>query len=148
MQENDLNLLYQETILDHYKNPRGKKAVAECDHCKNGFNPLCGDKVEVALKLGSGTVEDATVNSTGCAISVASGSMMAELIPGKKIEEVEELAQAFFDMMQGKDFPEELDYGDLDTLEGVRKFHSRVKCATLAWKTLQEIINEWKEKNS
>ncbi len=150
MEKDDLEILYQETILDHFKNPRGMK---KCEHCtaeKQGYNPLCGDKVDMSVRINEdNTIEDMQVLSQGCAISVASGSMLAELLPGKNITEVREISDAFFEMMQGKPMPDEIDYGDLDTLEGVNKFHSRVKCALLAWKTLKEILIDWeKEKAS
>ena len=150
MERDDLEILYQETILDHYKNPRGMKECEQCTIEKKGYNPLCGDKVDVAVKISDDDIiEDIQVLSQGCAISIASGSMLAELLPGKNLEEVRRITEAFFEMMQGKPMPEEIDYGDLDTLEGVNKFHSRVKCALLAWKTLKELLIDWeKEKKS
>jgi len=143
---NDLDLLYQDTILDHYKNPRGLKELDSFDCENKGYNPICGDKVTIKAKFNDGHIEDLTVNSSGCAISVASGSMLAELLPGKSLEEVRKISDAFRDMMLGKEMPEDIDYGDLDALEGVKKYHIRIKCALLAWATLQDLIKSWREK--
>ena len=142
----NLDELYQDTILDHYKNPRGSKELEYFDCENNGFNPICGDKVTIKAKFNNENIEDLTVNSSGCAISVASGSMLAELLPSKSIVEVRKISDGFRDMMQGKDMPEDIDYGDLDTLEGVQKYQVRIKCALLAWVTLQDLIKTWQEK--
>lgn len=148
MRPDELSDLYHDTILDHYKNPRGLKTLDSCDLENQGYNPICGDKVVVKAKFEDDRIKDISVESQGCAISVASGSMMAELLPGKSIEEVRRISEAFREMMNGKDMPEDIDYGDLDALEGVRKFHVRIKCALLAWATLRELINAWQEKNA
>lgn len=145
LRTDDLDDLYQDTILDHYKNPRGLIELDSFD-CENiGFNPICGDKVTIRTKFNDGYIEDIAVNSSGCAISVASGSMLAELLPGKSLEEVEKISTAFREMMHGKEMPEDIDYGDLDALEGVQKYHIRIKCALLAWVTLQDLIKSWRE---
>ena len=144
----NLNALYQDTILDHYKNPRGLKELDSFDCENKGFNPICGDKVTIKAKFNNEYLEDLTVNSSGCAISVASGSMLAELLPGKSLEEVKKISEAFRELMQGKEMPEDIDYGDLDTLEGVQKYHVRIKCALLAWVTLKDLIKSWQEKIS
>lgn len=147
MHSDDLSDLYQDTILDHYKNPRGCITLDSCDLENQGYNPVCGDKVVVKAKFENDRIKDISVESQGCAISVASGSMLAELLPGKSIEEVRGISEAFREMMHGKEMPEDIDYGDLDALEGVRKFHVRIKCALLVWATLRELINAWQEES-
>ncbi len=142
-----LDELYQDTILDHYKNPRGNHTVDRIDSEKNGYNPVCGDKVRIQVHFNNNSIEDISVESCGCAISVASGSMLAELLPGKNLEEVQKIAESFQDMMRGKKIPEDIDFGDLDVLEGVSKYHSRVKCALLAWVTLHDLIKSWQLQN-
>lgn len=142
MSNDGLEDLYRETILDHYTNPRGKRILETYDFVNHGHNSLCGDKVTVKVKLAGDSIEDMEVNSKGCAISVASGSIMAELLPGKSIEEIRKIDCAFHDMLQGKGIPHEIDFGELDVLEGVSKYHARVKCALLPWTVLEEIINK------
>ena len=143
MSNDELDALYQDTILDHYKNPRGKHDVMRVDFEKYGYNPICGDKVLIRAQFNNNSIEDVSVESSGCAISVASGSMLAELLPGKNIEEVLEIAESFREMMLGKGIPEDVDFGDLDVLEGVSQYHSRVKCALLSWVTLKDLIGAW-----
>ena len=145
MNKNDLDLMYRDVILDHYKNPRGKKDLEKADAEKIGHNVVCGDRVSILVRFTGSGVEDVAVNSEGCAISVASGSMLAELLPGKSFEEIEEIAGVFKDMMSGKEIPGDIDMGDLDALEGVQKFPIRIKCAMLAWETLQGLLRKWKE---
>jgi len=148
MDLNELNELYQDTLLDHYKNPRGRKTIERCDVQKQGFNPLCGDRVTMCAAFKNDTLTDISVESKGCAISVASGSMLAELLPGKTIEEIERIAEAFREMMHGKEVPDDIDFGELDALEGVRKYSSRVKCAMLPWVTLKDMIRLWKQNSA
>jgi nitrogen fixation NifU-like protein len=143
MSNDGLDALYQDTILDHYKNPRGKHDVSRVDLEKYGYNPICGDKVLIRVQFNNDSIEDVSVESSGCAISVASGSMLAELLPGKNIEEVLGIAESFREMMLGNGIPEDVDFGDLDVLEGVSKYHSRVKCALLSWVTLKDLIGAW-----
>lgn len=145
MEHVELDDLYRDTILDHFKNPRGRKELDRVDAEHKGYNPICGDEVTIQAKFGNGYLEDIAVNSQGCAISVASGSMLAELLPGKSLKEVQQIAEAFREMMHGKELPDDIDFGDLDTLEGVKKYHSRIKCALIAWITLNDLIKDWKE---
>ena len=139
----DLDALYRDVVLDHYRSPRGKKELSDPDLENEGMNPVCGDEVKVALKLKDGHVTDVAVNSRGCAISVASGSMLAELLVGKSTSQIEELFQAFRDMLHGKGVTEEPDLGDLEALEGVMRLPVRVKCALLAWTTLRDAVEAW-----
>jgi nitrogen fixation NifU-like protein len=136
----ELETLYRDVILEHFRNPRGRKALA-APTCRNeGFNPVCGDQVRLALKIESGKVAGVEVDGRGCAISVASGSMMSELLAGKTEGEARRLVEVFKGMMHGQGIPAGADVGDLDALEGVKKFPVRIKCALLAWTTLEDAL--------
>lgn len=136
----ELDALYRDTVLDHYRSPRGRKPLDRIDLTREGQNPVCGDKITLSVKLDGDTIDDVEVHCKGCAISVASSSMLAELIPGRSREEAVRLAEAFKKMMHGHPPPENLDMGDLDALEGVKKFPVRVKCALLAWMTILDAL--------
>jgi len=131
-----LDDLYRETILDHYGHPRNKGALEPADVTREGVNPLCGDEIRVAVRVRDGIVEDVRFDGKGCSISQASASMMTEMVKGKRVEEVAGLIDAFKRMMHGGEMPPE-GLGDLEALQGVRKFPVRVKCATLVWVTLE-----------
>ncbi len=139
-QEAQLDDLYREVILDHYRNPRHRGSLSVPTVSREGYNPLCGDEITLELAVNGGVVQDVAVRGGGCSISQASASMMAEAIVGKRLQDVEALFKHFTAMMQGSDevAPESL--GDLEALSGVRKFPVRVKCATLAWHTLREAL--------
>ena len=136
--ELELDELYRELILDHYKNPRNRAALDHADVIAEGYNPVCGDEVEMQLAFDGPTLTGIGIKGRGCSISQASGSMMTELVKGKSAEEIRHLAGEFQRMMTepGGSVPEEL--GDLEALQGVAKFAVRVKCATLAWHTLED----------
>ena len=140
--EPELDELYRELILDHYRSPRNRRKLAHPTAESEGYNPLCGDEIEVALEIEAGRVKDAAFNGRGCSISQASGSMMTEALKGRTIDEVRELTGAFTKMMTdpGEEPPEVL--GDLEAFQGVAKFAVRVKCATLAWRTLEDALKE------
>ena len=135
-----LDEIYRDVVLDHYRSPRGRKQLEAPDACAEGKNPLCGDEVEIELIWDGDTIRDVAVRGHGCSISVASGSMLAELLPGKTRQEAEELMAAFKSMMHGESLPDGVDIGDLDALEGVSKFPVRIKCALLAWTTLRDAL--------
>lgn len=144
--------LYREVILDHYRRPRGREPI-QCPDVENeGLNPVCGDEVKLALKFDGDTVTDVSVSGRGCAISTAAGSMLAEVLPGKSRQQVEELMRTVKCMMHGEvDIDElagKLDVGDLDALAGVRQFPVRVKCALLAWVTLAEALKSWENRGA
>jgi nitrogen fixation NifU-like protein len=141
-QRDDVQLgdLYRETVLDHFRSPRGRKTLNHVDCSREGHNPVCGDRMTVSVELDGDKIRDVSVDSKGCAISVASGSMLAELVPGLSCAQARELAAAFRGMMHGKPAPKDLDIGDLDALEGIRNFPVRVKCALLAWVTLDDAL--------
>jgi nitrogen fixation NifU-like protein len=135
--QDKLDNLYRDIIMDHYRYPRGKKGIEHPDLVNLGHNPSCGDEIKVALKIDHGRVENISVDCMGCAISVASGSMLAEVIKGKTIEEVKKAVRS---ILRGEKPPENIDLGDLEALRGVRKFPVRIKCALLSWTTVADAI--------
>ena len=142
----DLRELYQETVLDHNSRPRNFKVIDDADRTIDGFNPLCGDKVTLYLKVENGTVVDVGFQGSGCAISRASASMLTQSIKGQSVAHAHETFDAFHVMLTepGAD----LDYdtlGDLETLSGVIEFPTRIKCAILAWHTLRAALDKTSE---
>jgi len=140
----DLKALYQEVIIDHNRHPRNCHKLADADRMADGFNPLCGDRLTVYLKLQDGVIADAAFEGEGCAISVASASLMTEHLKGKTASE----AQAIFDRFRALVMGEEEAGTGLDklvVLAGVKEFPARVKCATLAWHTLTAALKDRRE---
>ena len=147
-----LDDLYKEIILDHYRSPRNQGELEPPAHRCEGFNPLCGDEVIVFVSLINQKIAEIKIGGQGCSISQASASMMTEIIKGKSISEAEEIIHAFKEMMDiyeselsGKETDgtsSSIDLGDLEALQGVVKYPVRIKCATLAWNTLTQSINE------
>ena len=136
----DLQDLYQEVILDHNRRPRNFRTI-ETGRRAEGFNPLCGDRLTVYLKVDEGRIVDASFQGSGCAISKASASLMTESVKGKTVAEAEGLFERFHQMItRPPDEPVE-DLGKLSVFAGVRQFPVRVKCASLAWHTLHSAIN-------
>lgn len=130
--------LYQEVILDHNKSPRNRGGLEGATHSAQGHNPFCGDEVTVFLRVENGTVRDIKFEGMGCAISMASASLMTESIKGLRVEEVEGLIGKFRDALtKDESDMDELaeDRPQLKALEGVKEFPVRVKCATLSWHT-------------
>ena len=146
----DLKELYQEIILDHGKNPRNKKKCNNFNRDAEGYNPLCGDKVHVFLKINSNKkVEDISFEGEGCAISMASASIMTETIKGKDFNIAKKIILEFLNMIKegSKMRINSLDNDQNTTmmsLSGVKQFPMRVKCATLAWHTLMSAADEKK----
>jgi len=149
--------LYREIILDHYRSPRNRGELESPPATKSeGFNPLCGDEVVLYLLVEDGKVADVKIGGQGCSISQASTSMMSAAVKGKTVDEARKLISAFKALMSihesklegesdGTDLQDELDgvrLGDLEALQGVVKFPVRIKCATLAWNTLQQGLDE------
>jgi nitrogen fixation NifU-like protein len=149
--------LYREIILDHYRNPRNRGELpVPPAHRAEGFNPLCGDEVQVYLDVEDGTVSDVRVSGQGCSISQSSASMMSQAVKGKSIDDARQLVRAFKAMMSiheheldgdddetdGDGSLGEVKLGDLEALRGVVKFPVRIKCATLAWNTLTQGLDE------
>jgi nitrogen fixation NifU-like protein len=135
----DLHDLYQETILDHSKRPRNKAAVAGATHNADGYNPLCGDRLSLQLKVENGHITGVGFQGSGCAISTASASLMTEAMKGKTPEEAENTFQKFHALLT-EDRPAATDLGKLAVFSGVREYPMRVKCATLAWHTLRAAL--------
>jgi nitrogen fixation NifU-like protein len=134
-----LDELYQEVILDHNRRPRNFRAI-EGGHKAEGFNPLCGDQITVYVRVNDGVITDVSFQGSGCAISKASASMMTESVKGKTVVEATALFSRFHKMITAPpDAPPE-QLGKLTALSGVRQFPIRVKCASLAWHTLQAAI--------
>jgi nitrogen fixation NifU-like protein len=140
--EPEFDELYRELILDHYRSPRHHDPLGKPDVVAEGYNPLCGDEVELRLNFENGTVSDISVSGRGCSISQASGSMLTDVVIGKPVDEAKHLIELVQEMLTdaGKEPPEEL--GDLEALQGVAKFPVRVKCATLAWHTLADGLEQ------
>ncbi|HEV7699694.1 MAG TPA: SUF system NifU family Fe-S cluster assembly protein [Pyrinomonadaceae bacterium] len=138
----DLNELYQETILEHNKNPRNFREIEDADQTADGNNPLCGDALRVYVKLDGDTVTDVAFKGSGCAISKASASMMTQAVKGRSREEAEELFNEFHGMVTGGIDPEaeETHLGRLTIFSGVLEFPARVKCASLSWHTLNAAL--------
>ncbi|MEN9595958.1 MAG: hypothetical protein RL236_392 [Pseudomonadota bacterium] len=137
----DLRDLYQEVIFDHNRNPRNFHVMENYDRMVEGFNPLCGDRITLFLKLDDDLITDASFQGSGCAISTASVSLMTEIVKGKTEAEAETLFKTFHEMTTGKD--ENINFeavGKLAVLAGVREYPARVKCATLAWHTLDAAL--------
>jgi nitrogen fixation NifU-like protein len=135
----DLRDLYQEVILDHNKRPRNFGAIEGGSHAA-GHNPMCGDRVNVYVRVEDGKVAEARFNGNGCAISKASASLMTEAVTGHTTEEVHSLFSLFQEMVTGKVEPDEEAIGKLVVLAGVSEYPSRVKCAMLAWHALEAAI--------
>ena len=136
--EPELDELYRELILDHYRNPRNRVPLESPAVVAEGYNPLCGDEVELRLNIEGDVISDVSFTGRGCSISQASGSMMTEAIKGKTVAQARALAALFTRMMTDPEFVPEEDVGDLEALQGVAKYPVRVKCATLAWHALQD----------
>jgi len=134
----ELNDLYQQVILDHNKRPRNYKKLENATNESEGFNPLCGDRIHIYVQLDGDTVQDISFEGSGCAISKASASMLTETVKGKSRSEIQELFEKVHNMLTAP-LQVEVDtngLGKLAVFSGVREFPVRVKCATLAWHTL------------
>ena len=142
MRFEDLDDLYHETILEHRRHPRNSDKLEDPDITADGVNPFCGDEIHIQIALDSeGRVSRVGLQGDGCAINQATGSMLSDAIQGKTLDEVEGLARAFNDLMTGG--PQSDGLGELTSLEGVRQFPVRIKCALLAWSTLDEGIEDY-----
>jgi len=137
----ELQDLYQEIILDHYKRPRNFCALDCPNHQAEGRNPLCGDHVKVYLRIADGRVEEISFQGGGCAICTASCSLMTEAVRGKTVAEAAELFEGFHHMLTGVADEAGVELGKLRAFEGVREYPVRVKCATLAWHTLKAAMD-------
>jgi nitrogen fixation protein NifU and related proteins len=136
----DLRDLYQQVILDHNRKPRNFRTIADANRTAEGYNPLCGDRITVQITVEDGIVKDAAFQGTGCAISKAAASMMTANVIGKPETEVDALFHRVHVMLTGENGAA-ADLGKLAVFAGVREFPSRIKCATLAWHTLQAALH-------
>jgi nitrogen fixation NifU-like protein len=143
MPVSDLRELYQEVILDHNRRPRNFRAIEDANRHAEGYNPLCGDRLSLYLKVEDGVIADASFQGSGCAISKASASMMTDGVKGKTLSEARGMFEQFHQMVTGNAdplaAPERL--GKLAVFEGVRNYPARVKCASLAWHTLLSAVD-------
>ena len=140
----ELDELYREVILDHTKRPRNYRVIEDANHCADGHNRLCGDKLRLYAKVENGVITDIAFKGEGCSISTASASMMTEALKGKTVAEADKIFARFHEVLTGPPDKEvdAADLGKLAAFGGVRKFPVRVKCATLAWHTLEAALKD------
>ena len=138
-----LDELYRDVILDHFKNSSHHGKLVDAQITVQGANPLCGDEITFFVKLGDGRIEQVRFTGTGCAISQAAASMLAGQLEGKTIDETTKLIDTMKALMQGQDPDPSVELGDLESLAGVRKFPVRVKCAALSWNVVEQGIEEY-----
>ena len=144
----ELRELYQQVILDHNKSPRNFRKMENATQSAEGYNPLCGDHIDVFLLIEDGIVKDASFKGEGCAISKASASLMTSILKGKTVPEAEKLFEKFHSLVTGKlgDNPDIDDLGKLAVFAGVQEFPVRVKCASLSWHTMMNALKGNQEK--
>jgi nitrogen fixation NifU-like protein len=148
----ELDDLYRRVVLDHNRTPRNQAALADPDVEYEEYNPVCGDRVALQISLVNGVIRAVGFQGQGCAISQASASLMTESLKGLGLEEAEALSQAFRHLMgrgnTGDEKVESSELGDLEALQGVRKFPVRIKCALLAWVALEAGIEDYRSRDS
>ncbi|MEN2768374.1 Fe-S cluster assembly sulfur transfer protein SufU [Ornithinibacillus xuwenensis] len=142
MSFNNLETLYRQVIMDHYKNPRNHGAIQGDALTVDMNNPTCGDRIQLQLQIEDGVVKDAKFEGEGCSISMSSASMMTQAIKGQKVADALQMSKIFSDLMLGEEIDTELDLGDAEALSGVSQFPARIKCATLAWKAMEKGVND------
>ena len=147
--DQELRELYQQVILDHNKSPRNFRLIDHPTNHAEGYNPLCGDNINVFLSINdAGIIEDISFQGSGCAISKASASLMTSLLKGKSVSEAEKIFNKFNELVTDKlgDNPDIDELGKLAVFGGVREFPARVKCASLAWHTMINALHNKNEK--
>ncbi len=146
--DQELKELYQQVILDHNKSPRNFRKIDNATQYAEGYNPLCGDRLDVYLIVEDGIVRDVSFKGEGCAISKASASVMTSLLKGKTVKEAEKMFENFHDLVTGKlgSNPDLDQLGKLAVFAGVQEFPVRVKCASLAWHTMLNALHNKDEK--
>jgi nitrogen fixation protein NifU and related proteins len=142
----ELGELYQEVILDHNKKPRNFHKLPDANRTAEGFNPLCGDQIQLYVKLEDGVIRDIAFQGAGCAISKASASLMTSALKGKSARDADELFTRFHRLVTGDEAADAQALGKLAVFSGVREFPARVKCASLAWHTLRAALEGKQEK--
>ena len=135
----DLRDLYQEVIFDHYRRPRNCHGLADANHKAEGYNPLCGDRITLYLRIEDGLVKEASFEGAGCAIATASASLMTEAVKGKSRDEALQLFDRVHQLLTDDAAPSD-ELGKLAALSGVREYPARVKCASLCWHTLASAL--------
>lgn len=143
-----LDTLYREVILDHFREPRNRGELPDAQIKANGTNPLCGDEMAFDLRVAGERIDQVRFRGKGCAISQAAASMLTEQLKGKSLAEARAIIGALRGMMQGQDPDESLDLGDLESLVGVRKFPVRVKCAALSWNIIEQGLQDYQKKGA
>jgi nitrogen fixation protein NifU and related proteins len=137
----EMNELYQELILDHKRHPRNFREMPDATRAVDGHNPLCGDQLRLFVKLADGRVEDVSFIGVGCAISMASASMLTEAVRGRSVEEAQRLFAEMHDLLtSAHPRTDPAEFGNLGVLAGVHEYPMRVKCATLSWHTLDAAL--------
>jgi len=137
----DLKDLYRDVIVDHNRNPRNFRPMADADRHAEGFNPLCGDRLTLYVKLDGDRIGDVSFQGSGCAISVASASLLTESVKGRTVAEAELLFERMHALLTRDDDVDPASLGKLAALSGVREFPARVKCASLCWHTLDAALH-------
>ena len=138
----ELDDLYRQILLEHYRSPRRRGRLDSTTHRADGANPLCGDEITVELHVEDDTIADVAFNGRGCSISQASASLMADYVLGKPIEDALGTVETFQQMMLSGEAPPDGALGDIEALAGVAHFPMRVKCASLGWKTLEQALDD------
>ena len=138
----ELTDLYQEVILDHNRRPRNFRTIEQASRTQEGYNPLCGDRLTLYVKLDGLRISDVSFQGTGCAISKASASLMTEALKGKTVDEARALFERFHEMVTSAPETVTPDLGKLSVLVGVREFPTRIKCASLAWHALKAAVSD------
>ena len=138
----EIDDLYQEIILDHYKHPRHARKLSDAEAMVDEENPTCGDHIKLSASVADGRIADVAMDCTGCAICTASTSIMAEMLVGHPVAEARTLIKAFTGLMRGEGQMSDEQLGDLVALRGVTKYPLRVKCATMGWHALQSALDK------
>jgi len=136
-----LDELYRRVIMDHYQSPRNRGKMEDPDVSVQLKNPSCGDRITLQMKVENGKIQDAKFEGEGCSISMSSASMMTQAVKGLELDQALDLADRFSKMLLGEEVDKE-DFEDIEALQGVSKFPARIKCATLAWKAMEQGIKE------
>ena len=148
----DIRDLYQQVILDHNKNPNNFHKMSQATHFAEGYNPLCGDRYTVYMHITDGTIQEASFQGSGCAISASSASIMTEMMQGKTIQEVMNLIADFQEMLKNDESHDDISLesrlGKAIVFAGVKEFPTRLKCATLAWHTTKSALEKGKNVNT
>ncbi len=141
-----LENLYRQIIMDHYKNPRHKGLTDDKNYFTHHIkNPSCGDDITIQTRIENQTIKDVRHDGSGCSICCSSASVLASLMIGKDIDHAEKLTLNYLSMIMNRPFDEDLDLDDAMAYQGVKQFPARIKCATIAWKAFENTIKEWSE---